>query len=46
VDQGFKRQDSAVTVVTVTGPTDILDLAEEMRCAFLHRHLPSRRVLV
>jgi hypothetical protein len=46
VDQGFTREDSAVTVVTVTGPTDILDLAEEMRCAFLHRHLPSRRVLV
>src|SRR5918996_778378 len=25
VDQGFKRDDSAVTVVVVTGPTDIID---------------------
>ena len=25
VDQGFKREDSAVTVVVVTGPTDIID---------------------
>ena len=25
VDQGFQRSESAVTVVTVTGPTDILD---------------------
>ena len=27
VDQGFKRDDSAVTVVVVTGPTDIIDPA-------------------
>ena len=27
VDQGFKRDDSAVTVVVVTGPTDIIDSA-------------------
>jgi hypothetical protein len=25
VDRGFKREDSAVTVITVTGPTDIID---------------------
>jgi hypothetical protein len=27
MDQGFKRDDSAVTVVVVTGPTDIIDSA-------------------
>jgi hypothetical protein len=27
LDQGFKRDDSAVTVVVVTGPTDIIDSA-------------------
>jgi len=36
VDQGFRRDDSAVTVVVVTGPTDIIDPASRTHQDTLH----------
>jgi hypothetical protein len=36
VDQGFQRDDSAVTVVVVTGPTDIIDSASRSPEDTLH----------
>jgi hypothetical protein len=36
MDQGFKRDDSAVTVVSVTGPTDIIDAASKTPEDTLH----------
>jgi hypothetical protein len=36
MDQGFKWDDSAVTVVTVTGPTDIIDAASKTPEDTLH----------
>jgi len=36
MDQGFKRDDSAVTVVVVTGPTDIIDAGSKTHEDTLH----------
>jgi hypothetical protein len=36
MDQGFKRDDSAVTVVSVTGPTDVIDAASRTHEDTLH----------